>query len=364
MKPAARIAIALCLAALPGRAQPSIAAEESARAKELLQSTHWSDKAWGAYFAGRLHDESFREPLIAELRLQAPLRNAPRDSEEYAYVQTLFDALIELGGKAPADAILPFEAQWRAEILILLARDATNASQLLAMREGDLAAIEWLAVNNLLLRMSPAALFAKTLPELKITHAFEIRDTEGGAGAGDGGSDCRGGLTRRMPARFPPIAFYRLDDAKVSFVVPPGLDFGSEDDVLLAQGPHNVYYKRIVVPAGGQAQIPDPASNPDRQLLRLEYIGRLGALTPGETDRLFRPRTTVRWQSADACSRAIETGLSAQAGEIRAFLANAKSRGLGDASGVQLEIVPVLDDQRRIAHEALPPVPPKVIGLE
>jgi len=364
MKPAARIAIALCLAALPGRAQPPIAAEESARAKELLQSTRWSDKAWGAYFAGRLHDESFREPLIAELRFETPLRNAARDSEEYAYVQTLFDALIELGGKAPADAILPFETQWRAEILILLARDATNAGQLLAMREEDLAAIEWLAVNNLLLRMNPAALFAKTLPELKITHTFEIHDTEGGAGGGVGGSDSRGGLTRRMPARFPPIAFYRLDDAKISWIVFQGEDYGSEGDVLLAQGPHNVYYKRIVVPSGGQAQIPDPAANPDRQLLRLEYIGRLGALTSGETDRLFRPRTTIRWQNADACSRAIEAGLSAQAAEIRAFLANAKSRGLGDVSGVRLEIVPVLDDQRRIAHEALPPVSPKVIGLE
>jgi hypothetical protein len=364
MKLVARIAIALCLAALPGRAQPSIADEESARAKKLLQSTRWSDKAWGAYFAGRLHDESFREPVIAELRLQAPLRSAPRDSEEYAYVQALFDALIELGGQAPADAILPFETEWRAEILILLARDPANAGQLLAMREEDLAAIEWIAANNLLLRMSPAALFAKTLPELKITHTFEIHDNEGRFGPGEGGSNGRGGRTRQMPAGFPPIAFYRLDDAKVSFAVPLGLDLGSEGDVLLAQGPHNVYYKRIVVPAGGKAQVPDPAANPDRQLLRLEYIGRLGGLTPGETDRIFRPRTTIRWQSADACSRAIEEALNAQTGEIRLFLATARQRGLGDVSDVHLEIVPVLDDLRGNAQEALPPVSPKVIGLE
>ena len=46
-------------------AQPaSISATEKARALQLLHSVPCLDKAWGAYFAGRLHAEQLREPLM------------------------------------------------------------------------------------------------------------------------------------------------------------------------------------------------------------------------------------------------------------------------------------------------------------
>ena len=81
----------------------------------------------------RCSSRSWRSSEIAQ-----PLASAQRDTEEYAYIQALFDALIQMPGPIPIDVILPFKDSWRTEILILLSRDpaADGAeSALLDMRE-------------------------------------------------------------------------------------------------------------------------------------------------------------------------------------------------------------------------------------
>ena len=346
------------LAAGSANAQPGMAAAETVRARVLLDAPELSEKAWGAYFAARLHDDSFRESLIAQLRLQIPFSYAAPDSEEHAYIQTLFDALIELGSPVPADAALPFEDQWRAEALILLARDPVNGDELSKMREENLTDVEWLAVSNLLLRFRPQELFAMTLRELKITHRFEIVDPQRGIGFG-GISACRAAAsvpTARTPVGFPPVGAYSLEWGTT--------DDALGGDVLLAPGPHNIYYKRTVVPAGAEGRIatPPPAA-PDRQQFLLEYIERLSGLTAENGSTLFHPVTTIEWRSAADCARAIEAALDRQATNIAALLADQKQLGRVNLDGIRMEIAPTVEDRRQNASGDLPIVGPKPIPL-
>ena len=46
-----------------------ISEQEKQRAAQLLVSPTWSDKAWGAYLAGRLHADDLNGQLIEQLRL-------------------------------------------------------------------------------------------------------------------------------------------------------------------------------------------------------------------------------------------------------------------------------------------------------
>ena len=129
----APVLAAFVLGAACASAQPEPTAGQ---ARRLLQSQSLLNKAWGAWYAGASHNPALREPLLAALRRARSLSGSARDSKAYAYVQALFDALIQIPGVVPSEVILPFEANWRPEILILLSRDPRGAeNDLLAMRD-------------------------------------------------------------------------------------------------------------------------------------------------------------------------------------------------------------------------------------
>src|ERR1051325_4940758 len=94
----------------------SIGDQEAARARLLLQSPDWAEKAWGAYFAGRLHSDGLRAPLVEQIHAAAPL-TAPRE-----LVSVLLDAAIELQLELHTGEIEPFQSGWPEASLILLAR--------------------------------------------------------------------------------------------------------------------------------------------------------------------------------------------------------------------------------------------------
>jgi hypothetical protein len=85
---------------LSGAAQP-IAEADAARARHLLSSPQWQDKAWGAYFAGRLHSADLEQPLLDALREAAALRDVAWRTEEYGYLTALFDAVVESESEFP-----------------------------------------------------------------------------------------------------------------------------------------------------------------------------------------------------------------------------------------------------------------------
>jgi len=339
---------------------PRIAEQETVRTKQLFQSVRWVDKAWGAYLAGHLHSQVFREPLIEALRLAEPLHNVPMDGEEYAYVQSLFEALIELGGIVPFEVLKPFENRWRPEVLILMARDSGNEDTLFAMRDEQLSDGEWLTVNNLLFKIGSGRFFAKTLAEVDITHDFVVKDVDT-PGYGRGGDRAWSSPMRHFPKGFPPIALYRL------------VAWPAEGDLLLVHGPHNVYYRRIIVPVDGSVSW-DPTGWDDkmiqefgfcyRQEFRLEYLAQLGPMSVDDVRRLFETGTTIHWLNAQEFMLEVETQLSAQETAIRSFVANARQHGMGDVSGMPLKIVSRFLDLRQNAHDALPAVAAREFVLD
>jgi hypothetical protein len=336
---------ALSLEVLCAHAQPASLADQ---ARRLLQSQSLPDQAWGAWYAGVSHDPALREPLIAHLRLAQSLKDSPRDSEGYAYVQALFDSLIQIPGAIPSDVIWPFETAWRAEVLILLNRDAAGPgaeSALLATREESMPDAEWAAVNDLLFSVSSKPFLQKTLQEIRITHDFLVTDREV---ASCGGTTACGASIRNFPKGFPPIALYQLQTAMT-----PG-------DILLLERPVAVYYRRIVIPSGGEVEWNDCQSDTTptelRQTWRAQFFSAIDWLSKEQAEQVFHPQTIIKWQDAAQASAEIERLLAQQAASIQTLVGNAQRRGLIDASAMRLTINPTVGDVRSNRSVAVPRV--------
>jgi hypothetical protein len=351
MKSAIAGVIGLALSAAVAPAQPApLLEQETARARQLLQSSAWADKAWGVYFAGRLHSEDLTAPLLEQFRAASGLSYSPSHTAEYAFVASLFDAAIEAEIAVPADLLQPFEETWSEPVLILLARGG-NEDSLLRLADGKRRDMVWLTANNLLLERKSQRWYATTLTELSITHRFRVTDPDNVSGEGmDGGSAYCGDGIAVMPRGFPPIAIYALQQAR-------------QGRILLARGPEDVYYSRTVVPADKQVGSGSCGSPIDRRSIRIGYLAEIGSLSHDEASRLFRPETSIRYSDAEAFQREVEKSLQAQEQGIREVLRGAKTRGF-DPGGVTLQIVPEVVDRRTKTSGPLPAIAPREIAPE
>jgi hypothetical protein len=313
----------------------------------MLSSPQWLEKAWGAYFAGRLHSTELQEPLVDALREAAALRDAYFGTEEYGYVAALFDAAIESEFTVPAAVLDLFEDKWRAPVVILLARDPAAEESLLRLRDQKLNDPEWLAVSNLLLGLKSQRFFAKALSEINISHSFEVKDPGGSESWGGGvGGGIYGDGVLAMPKGFPPIAVYNF------------VDYELKGDILLARGPQDVYYRRTLAPTDKQIGYGVSGSVLDRSKLAVEYLAALGNMTEGEAVYLFHQQTLIEFSGDDDLRQRWDGALSAQEAAIRAFIRTAQGRGLGSVTGTTLKIVPQLHDDRKITGGPVPALTP------
>jgi hypothetical protein len=343
---------ALCLGVGCACAQQAPPADQ---ARRLLQAPSLRDKAWGAWFAGVSHDPALLEPLLAQLRLAQSLRDSEGDTEGYAYIEALFDSLIQIPGPIPTDVILPFEASWRAQVLILLSRNPAgpeNESDLLAMREESMPDPEWAAVNDLLFSVSSKAFFQRTLQEIRITHAFVVVDREVGF---CGGTTACGSSTRRFPKGFPPVALYQLQ-AEMA----PG-------DTLLVDRPVAIYYRRIVVPTDGEVEWSECESSTVPTELRQTWLARFFSaidwLSKEQAEQLFHPQTIIEWHGAAQAAAEMEGLLARQAASIQTLVVHAQQRELVQASGMRLSIKTTMEDVRRDRSVPAPPVASREIVI-
>ena len=343
---------AVALGALLAYAQPAPPADQ---VRNLLESQSLRDKAWGAWFAGYSRDPALREPLLEQLRLAQSLGDSPRDTEGYAYIQALFDSLIQIPGPIPNEVILPFESSWRPEILILLSRAhddaaAGNERTLLALRGHAMPDVEWAAVNDLLLIASPKSFYQRAIEEIRVTHDFVITDQP--LGFCGGGYGC-GVSTRRFPKGFPPVALYQLWDT----LLEPG-------DTLFLQQPVEIYYRRVVVPTDGEAKWSDcqfsSTSAEARQTLQSHFFDSLASR---QSSLLFHQGSTIDWHGAGQATAEMERLLDEQAASIQALVALAQERGLVQASGMRLTIETTVHDSRRDVREPMPHVAPREIVI-
>jgi hypothetical protein len=340
--------VVACLAACVAMAQtPPDETAEVASARQLLSSSDWAAKALGAFQAGRLHDGSLLGSLGDELRKARDLSYAGKESEQYAYVQSLFDALIVGGVSAPSDVVWPSCRDRVPECLILLARCGADETNLLSLRGVDLHDPEWLAVNNLLLGMHSGQFLANMIAGAEAAHDFVVSDP--GPGTGSGGSYPIGwglppDVVRRFPQRFPPIGVYEL------LTRMPGAG-----DVLLTAGRHPVYYRRTVVPAGGSVQWPGHIDGyPDRHSYCIDFLADASGMDPSAVWGSFAGSTFVIWTDQNALQVKMEEALSVQEAGIRKLVESAKQAGFHNIAPMHVRIVTRILDHRTKSHDPLP----------
>jgi hypothetical protein len=341
------LALTLCAGA------QSLPESETARARRLLESPQWRDKAWGAYFTGRLATDELKESLIEAFRGASALHDAKPWTEESGYLAALFDAAIQSGITVPAELLEPYEENWTTPVIILLARDPSAESSLLRLREGTPEPVQWLAVNNLLLVLKSQPLFSRTLSEVEISHVFDLRDPgdNSGHGGGTGGGICGDGVLF-MPKGFPPIGIYRLTDS------------GMAGDVLLARGPEDAYYRRFVVPTDAQKGFGLCRGFFDRQKIRIGYLAMLLQLPEQQVENLFQSPTVIEFRSDDDLRRQWDAALTAQEAAIRSFVRTAQANGMGSVTGMTLKIVPQVEDRRKTTAGPTPPLTSRAFVLE
>jgi hypothetical protein len=328
-----------------------ISAQEIDRARQLLNSPVWITKAWGAYFAGRLHSDELQQTLIDQFAPAALLRDSPSYSQEHAFITVLLDAAIEAGVTVPATLLKPFEEGWTVPVVILLARDKCSEDSLLRLRSEKLRNTLWLSVNNLLLEKKSQRWYEAMLGEISITHRFTVTDPGRGPGYGGGsaGGSCGDGVAG-MPKGFPPTTLYTLHED------------GVRGNVLLARGPRNVYYERTVVPTDEQVGIGSCDSIFDRMAVRIGYLAELRGESAEETEQLFRSESFIEYSSAEAFARETERSMIAQEQRIREFIRGIEKAGLRTPE-TRLRIVPEVADTRQNAKDTLPVVAARDLDL-
>jgi hypothetical protein len=328
-----RLPILVCLIACAALAQTtSPESVDVAEARRLLESSSLESRAWGVFEAGLLHEPALQETLVGELRMARELSHAPKDSEEYAYVQALFDALIVTETPVPGDVVLPFCAGRIPECLILLTRSGAEETSLLVL-------------NNLLLKVRSGQFVADMVQGIGATHSFWVYDQK--RGWGSGGSNAitavTGEVVRKFPPRFPPIGVYTL-------VVSAGTG-----DVLLMVSRHPVYYRRTVVPAGGYVQWPKMLVGTEiRNWYSIEFLAEADTMDPNVVRETFQAQTFVPWTDLKTLARAREEALSGQAAAIRELVLSAEQAGFGNVPPLRVRIATHFVDVRTKPSDELP----------
>ena len=314
----------------------------------MLQSSGLRERAWGAWSAGVSHDRTLVPLLIERLRDAQALPITP-DGEAYAYVQSLFDALIQLDANVPTAVLIPFEDFWRADILILmneaaprLDRDAETG--LLNMRDHRMPEEEWTSLNDLLFLIDPPVASRMLLRDIRITYEFCVTDQA--IMRADDGSAGIGESTRHLPAGFPPIGLYQIRTYTA----------GKGDALFIAE-PIPTYYARVVVPTDQEVKWSVFEYHGASTSARQRTLERLFSIFHPRDD-IFHPWAAVDWQGTEKTGARIAQLLDDQAESIRAVLREMLRRGLISAAGTQMDVAVRVRDCRRSHQDALPDVAP------
>ena len=293
------------------------------------------------------------ESLVSELQNAHELSDAAKDSEQFAYVQALLDALIVSGATVPGDAVLPFIHGHMPECLILLARSGAEEQSLLLLRDRNLDVPEWLLVSTLLLRVRSGQFIADVILDSRAEHAFIVSDPVSGGIAGKGPAGVMGFLPDTalgFPAGFPPIGVYELCTVPVA------------GDTLVVAARHPVYYRRTV-PASGSVRWTE-RNNEDPRYYGIDFLADASGMDANVVRPLFAASTFVLWTDVDTLKRTIEEALSAQEAGIRKFVESAKHASFRDVPPLHLRIVTTISDHRTKSHERLPALSDRSFVIE
>lgn len=323
------------------------AGEKERPVSELLASDEPREQAWGAY---RAASERIDGAVPALRRLLAA--HVGKDSKESALVrETVLDSLIRLEANVPWKELRELPASDRTRVLILIAKHpAEHVAALRELADDDLPESEWLLVCNLLCKERAPGFAAFLLAGLEMTLEVKVLEPRPGLQIGLGGGAGSGfGSRSRLQVRpgWPPRAHYSLGRAEHG---------GS---VLVAPGPHSIYYVRREV-KGGSGGIGSTWSHGDRDRYRIEYLAALLGMPAKKIGLRQRSFAFVMWK--DEASYLEEAWKAHQRiyrpwEDVVESLRELDLLTEDEAKGLHPEVKTIVDDQRESKVPALPELP-------
>jgi hypothetical protein len=242
------------------RLDPARKDEVKSRVEQLINSSSSQDLAWAAYLIGQ-HEMKELAPTLIDL-----LDSSPPDGWEWILKNIVLDSLIRLQITVSSDKVLPLYERFPDQVLIIMARaPAENGDALLSIAQRSGRTVCWVMACNLLAETRAPGFAEFLLRSLEIELNVVVSD-KGGVGSGRGSGFAIGcGASGQYPDGFPPIAIYRL------------IDEPKRDAVVIAPGPHPVFYEREVywLNSTNQRSGGSRDQSVDRNLYRMEYLAFL-----------------------------------------------------------------------------------------
>ncbi|MBZ5537281.1 MAG: hypothetical protein LAO31_15105 [Acidobacteriia bacterium] len=265
--------------------------QEAQTVRELLSSPELKNQAWAAYLAQKYSLVEFVPQLRNLLRpvsSEATIRSRT-ETEQWYLNRIVLGALIQLDASLTSNDLMPYYEAFPNEAIILMARSPkAHEMALLSMIRKEMTQDRWLAACNLLANSRTPGFAAQLLREIKIIVNVTVVDPNRGPGVGAGSAS--GGIGCGAywdPPGFPP--WFQYD-----FTTLP-----QRGDVVVAPGPHTVYYRRQI--GWGSSD----STKVDRDPYRREYLAYL--LGRELSSFTFNPRAyhTVQWKGPEDFTREV-----------------------------------------------------------
>jgi hypothetical protein len=283
---------------------------------ELRGSKDSKDQAWAAYLIGKNGLNEFIPDLLEFLDQNSQIWQINENTFLYYAV---LDSLIQLNASVPPEMLLPFYDRFPNQTLILLAKSpAKNQQALLLLLDRRTSETEWLAICNLLTETKSPAFVLRLMSDIKIKISLTIsEDGNIGTGGGVSGSSVGCGVAS-TPDGFPPTALYRLVEQE------------SRGAVVVAPGPHPIYYERQIVQPGvaGQTGVSSSETFRDRDKFRMEYLAVLLQTTIEGLKLNPQLSFSIAWNGTEHYKKEVKHIREKVEGSYKALIKELIERGL------------------------------------
>ncbi|MAG56939.1 MAG: hypothetical protein CMJ83_11650 [Planctomycetes bacterium] len=243
----------------------------------LLKIGTPGQQAWAAWTAGEYGSRA------SVPGLRGVLASPPEGEHRVLVIRAVLDACIRIQAQPTAEELRPWAKRFRAQTLVLAARDPQlHRDLLLEMVDRAYATDpEWLAAGNLLVANHAPGTAARLLGGLRTALTLRVVDDDrlgfGGAGAGGAFGDGR----IDVPTDFPPTVFWKLVMQKTEHPVAPG---------------RRPVFATRRVRTRKRLGIGSSRGSLDRQTVRLEHLATLLGAEPTEVDLATRYDRTIIWK--------------------------------------------------------------------
>jgi hypothetical protein len=292
--------------------------ESSTLAQGWLANSDPRIRAWGAYLVLRYRRTDLAPNLLSSLYSYKPSEKP--DKDEHDAMLVVLDALIGLHIPVPAREAAKLLPEYPAASLILLSRggEAANEQLLTIFRNQSAGSAAWTAAGNMLAARRAHGFAAAVISGMTVELDVAIKDSGDVNSYNEGwGISC----CRYHPPKGPKVGWPEAGN----YTLTPS---GDPPAVLLAQGPHPVYFTRTVDALYNGLSEVGFGCEVSYDLARQQYLAEL--LGAPQSKQLF-PTTQNReivWGSQSAYENELDAMVISLNRDIARAIQELETRGL------------------------------------